>query len=240
MKVEKVHIDAIKPYWRNPRINDKAVDAVKASIKEYGYNQPIVIDPEGIIVVGHTRYKALRQLGYTQLEVVRVNLSKQEAQAYRIADNKTNDLSEWDYDALMFELREIEGLQPLESFFDENELKNLLEIEEVSFKIPEIESKRGEIETVVRGSVIAKAGDKVTNEEIEEEIAKQVQERIEEEYLDYQNKKIDEENRKMETRFAERSAENHEDYIHVECPYCNEEMILSLTELQRKYAREKI
>jgi ParB-like chromosome segregation protein Spo0J len=63
MNIEDRPIGSIRPYHKNPRINDQAVDAVAASIREFGFRQPIVVDEEGVIIVGHTRYKAALKLG---------------------------------------------------------------------------------------------------------------------------------------------------------------------------------
>lgn len=102
-------IDQIKPYDNNPRrIPDSAVDAVKKSIEDYGYVQPIIVDSEGVIVAGHTRHKALKALGYTEVPVYVVDLPPEKVKQYRLVDNKTGELSDWDMDSLVLELREWE------------------------------------------------------------------------------------------------------------------------------------
>lgn len=102
-------VSKITPYDRNPRKNDKAVDAVAASIQEFGFQQPIVVDSEGIIIVGHTRYKAAIQLGLKTVPVhVADGLTSQQAKAYRLADNKTVEIAEWDFDLLVTELTELD------------------------------------------------------------------------------------------------------------------------------------
>src|SRR5438132_9664016 len=101
MHIEDRPITSIRPYDKNPRINDAAVDAVAASIKEFGFRQPIVVDEEGTIIVGHTRYKAAIKLGMKEVPVhVAVGLSPEQAKAYRLADNQTATLSTWDNDRL--------------------------------------------------------------------------------------------------------------------------------------------
>ncbi len=111
MLVEVRPIDSIRPYENNPRINDTAVDAVAASIREYGFRQPIVVDENGVIIVGHTRYKAALKLGLTEVPVhVAVGLSPAQARAYRIADNQTATMSSWDEDKLPLELIELQKL----------------------------------------------------------------------------------------------------------------------------------
>lgn len=105
MEVKLVKIAEIKPYDRNPRNNDGAVDAVAASIKEFGWQQPIVVDRDGVIIAGHTRYKAAKKLKCKEVPVVVAeNLTDEQARAYRLADNKTGELAGWDFSALEEEL----------------------------------------------------------------------------------------------------------------------------------------
>jgi len=111
MKVEMWNIDDVKPYDQNPRINDAAVDAVAKSIREFGFRQPIVVDGEGVIIVGHTRWKAAKSLGMKQVPVhVAKDMPPEKAKAYRIADNRVADLAEWDYDLLPIELSDLRGM----------------------------------------------------------------------------------------------------------------------------------
>jgi len=110
MKIDLWEIDRVKPYDKNPRRNDKAVEAVANSIREFGFRQPIVVDSAGVIVVGHTRYKAALKLGLKTVPVhVAADLSPQQARAYRLADNRTAETAEWDVDLLPIELGELRG-----------------------------------------------------------------------------------------------------------------------------------
>lgn len=105
MKIDVLKIDQITPYENNPRKNDSAVEAVMASIKEFGFQQPIVVDSSMVIVVGHTRYKAAKKLGMKTIPVhVAKGLSDQQIRSYRIIDNKTNESADWDDDLLKVEL----------------------------------------------------------------------------------------------------------------------------------------
>jgi DNA modification methylase len=105
MHVEMRPLGSIRPYENNPRLNDAAVDAVAASIRAFGFRQPVVVDEGGVIVVGHTRYKAALKLGLEEVPVhVAVGLSPSQARAYRLADNQTATLSQWDEDKLPLEL----------------------------------------------------------------------------------------------------------------------------------------
>jgi DNA modification methylase len=111
MQVELRPISSIRPYESNPRINDAAVDAVAASIKEFGFRQPIVVDEQSVIIVGHTRYKAALKLGLEMVPVhVAVGLTPAQAKAYRLADNQTATLSQWDQDLLPLELAALQEL----------------------------------------------------------------------------------------------------------------------------------
>ncbi len=109
MKVKQVPIKDITPYANNPRKNDRSLPKVKASIKEFGFKQPIVVDKENVIIVGHTRYHASLDLGFAKVPViVASDLTNAQVKAYRIADNKVSQDSEWDIDLLKLELGEID------------------------------------------------------------------------------------------------------------------------------------
>ncbi len=108
MQIELRDIDRVKVYPGNPRINDAAVDAVAASIREFGFRQPIVVDEAGVIIVGHTRYKAALKMGLKQVPVhVAKDLTPEQVKAYRIADNKTAELAEWNMELLPLELKDL-------------------------------------------------------------------------------------------------------------------------------------
>jgi DNA modification methylase len=111
MYVEERLISSIRPYENNPRLNDAAVDAVAASIQQFGFRQPIVVDEQGVIIVGHTRYKAALKLGLEAVPVhVAVGLNPAQARAYRLADNQTATMSTWDDDKLPLELAALQGM----------------------------------------------------------------------------------------------------------------------------------
>jgi site-specific DNA-methyltransferase (adenine-specific) len=108
MKVEMKSIDSIVPYISNPRKNEKAVPKVKSSLKEFGFRQPIVVDEENVIIVGHTRYLAAKELGMTEVPIhVATGLTKSQIKAYRIADNKTATFAEWDDELLKLEFNDL-------------------------------------------------------------------------------------------------------------------------------------
>ena len=111
MQVSERLVQEIIPYENNPRNNDEAVDKVAESIREFGFQQPIVIDKDGVVIVGHTRLKAAKKLGLETVPVVMAdNLTEEQAKAYRLADNKTNEFAEWDFDALDIELLDIKDI----------------------------------------------------------------------------------------------------------------------------------
>jgi DNA modification methylase len=129
MLVEERPLDSIRPYEGNPRHNDDAVDAVAASIRAYGFRQPVVVDEDGVIIVGHTRFKAAQKLGLPTIPVhVAAGLSPAQAKAYRIADNQTATLSAWDDDKLPLELAALQAMNfNLElTGFSADELASLL------------------------------------------------------------------------------------------------------------------
>lgn len=123
MEVINTPIEKIKPYENNPRDNDDAVNAVANSIKEFGWQQPIVVDTGGVIIVGHTRYKAAKQLHLNEVPVVVAeNLSDEQVKAYRLADNKVGELAEWDFGQMNTELQQITNLDMTDFGFDESDL----------------------------------------------------------------------------------------------------------------------
>ena len=105
LNIREMAIDEIVPYENNPRKNEKAVDAVAESIKQFGFKVPIIIDKENVIVAGHTRLKAVEKLGLTSVPVIMADdLTEEQVAAFRLADNKTGELAEWDFDKLADEL----------------------------------------------------------------------------------------------------------------------------------------
>lgn len=101
-------LDDLKPYENNPRRNENAIDKVANSIKEFGFKVPIVIDRDGVIVAGHTRYQASRKLGMDTVPcIVADDLTDEQVKAFRLVDNKTSEFAAWDFEALDKELAEL-------------------------------------------------------------------------------------------------------------------------------------
>ena len=156
MQVEMRSLGSIRPYENNPRINDAAVDAVAASIRAFGFRQPIVVDEEGIIIVGHTRFKAALKLGLKEVPVhVAVGLSPAQAKAYRLADNQTAQLAGWDDEKLAQELAQLQELnfdlgltgfssEDLARLLNETTSQNLKDPDDVPEPPDEAETKPGD------------------------------------------------------------------------------------------------
>lgn len=105
MELKKIKLSEIKPYERNARKNDDAVEYVIKSIKQCEYIAPIILDENNVILAGHTRYKALKKLGYKEAEcVIKEGLTEEQKKKYRLLDNKTAEFAEWDFDLLEDEL----------------------------------------------------------------------------------------------------------------------------------------
>ena len=137
MKVQEIDISLIKPYKNNPReIPKESVQKVIKSIREYGNNQPIVVDQDNVIVVGHTRWKALKELGRKKAFVIKKEFEKGKAMAYRIMDNRSAEESKWDNKLLASELNILKDFDfDLDlTGFNLSELENLSKDKELEFK----------------------------------------------------------------------------------------------------------
>ena len=109
MKIINFKIEDLKPYENNPRNNDDAVKYVKNSIEKFGFKVPIVVTKDGVIVTGHTRYKACLELGFKEIPcVIADDLSEEEIKAFRVVDNKVGEISFWDNDLLADEIRDLD------------------------------------------------------------------------------------------------------------------------------------
>ena len=134
MNIEQRSLDAVTPYAGNPRrIPAAAVSAVAESIRRYGFRQPIVVDAEGVVIVGHTRLQAATQLGLTTVPVHVADLTPEQAAAYRLGDNRTGELAAWDDQALAAELTALVAASSMDvaavsemTAFDTRELDRLL------------------------------------------------------------------------------------------------------------------
>ena len=131
----------IIPYENNPRLNDEAVEYVAESIKQCGYISPIVIDEDNIILCGHTRLKALEQLGKAEAEVMIVKgLTEEQKKKYRLLDNKTNEFADWDFDLLASELEDLD-FEGFDFGFDVEEIESDTEVIEDDYEPQDVETR---------------------------------------------------------------------------------------------------
>ena len=153
MHIQEILLEDLREYENNPRNNDGAVQAVAESIKEFGFKVPIVIDSNNVIVAGHTRLKAARLLGLEKAPcIVADDLTPEQVKAYRLADNKTGELAEWDFTALEIELAELSEVSDIDMSdfgFDISEIEEPQEI--VEDEVPEVDE--GNDPTVKLGDV---------------------------------------------------------------------------------------
>lgn len=164
--IEQVDIGNIKPYDKNAKLHSRAqVSRIASSIKEFGFNQPLVVDKDGIIIVGHGRYEAAKALNLAVVPILEANLTKEQADAYRLADNKLNE-SDWDMKLVIEELRELSEPMLELTGFDKD---LILDYEEKDDLIPETpresRSKLGDIYELGRHRLIC--GDSTNIESVE-------------------------------------------------------------------------
>ena len=125
-RITYVSIESVKPYENNPRYNDNGVAALAESIKQFGWTKPIVVDAQNVIIAGHTRLKAAQLLGLKEVPVSVADwLTEEQAKAYRLADNKSGELAEWDYDKLVEEIQKAKNTDFSALGFSEIELMGL-------------------------------------------------------------------------------------------------------------------
>ena len=135
MDIKMTNISEIKPYINNPR-KKVNIDDVAKSIQEFGFQQPIVVDKNKVIIVGHTRYLASKKLNLTKVPITVANLSPEQAKAYRIADNKLNESSTWDNSLLNKEITELldANYELLNLGFSQEELEDFIDFDTSNMK----------------------------------------------------------------------------------------------------------
>lgn len=135
MNIINIDLKNIKQYEKNPRKNDEAVGPVAESIKEFGFKCPIIVDKNNVIVAGHTRYKAAKQLKLKEVPcIVADDLTEEQIKAFRLADNKVGEIAEWDYNILELELDEILNIDMSLFNFDMNSIEDNFDTD---FELPD-------------------------------------------------------------------------------------------------------
>lgn len=146
MQIIYKKIDDVIPYENNPRKNDEAVDYVAKSIKEFGFKVPIIIDKDNVIVTGHTRLKAAKQLGLKEVPTIMADdLTEEQIKAFRLADNKVSEFATWDFDKLDLELDDILNLDMEDFGFIKSEDINI----DAFFEETEKEEKEEKEKTII-------------------------------------------------------------------------------------------
>ena len=120
MEIKMVGIGEIRPYFNNPRDNSGAIEPTMQSIKRFTFTKPIIVDRDGVIIAGHTRYIAAFRLGMTEVPVIYSDLNEEQAKAFRIADNKLAEKSYFDDTKLIRELKELNVPEEMQAFFFED------------------------------------------------------------------------------------------------------------------------
>ena len=141
MQIHDISISLLREYDNNPRNNDGAVDAVAASIREFGFKVPVIVDGDNVIVAGHTRVKAARELGMETVPcIIADDLTPEQVRAFRLADNKTAELAGWDFAKLEEELSEISDQFDMSAFgFDMSDFEEEKEI--IEDEAPEVDEE---------------------------------------------------------------------------------------------------
>lgn len=148
MNIQNLPIADVKPYSTNPRnISPIAIDAVAKSITRYGWQQPIVVDPANVVIVGHTRLKAAEQLGLKEVPVVVADLDEDKANEYRLVDNKSGEISIWDDDLLTLELSKVD-LEELKFLFDDSDEFDFSDVDQ------ETEEKGGLGDPIIQYNIV--------------------------------------------------------------------------------------
>lgn len=139
MNITNIDIKELIPYDKNPRRNDKAVEYVANSIKRFGFKVPLVIDKNKVIICGHTRYKACKELGMQEIPcIIADDLTEEQIKAYRLADNKVSEKAEWDFELLEGEINDILNINMTDFGFDfKFEVEKEIEEDDFEVKVPE-------------------------------------------------------------------------------------------------------
>lgn len=173
MKVVQKSVKDLKMYENNPRNNDEAIDDVAKSIEEFGFKVPMVIDKNDVIVCGHTRYKACMKLGIEEVPcIVADDLTDEQINAFRLAENRTNEIATWDYDKLKEELQKLVNSNfDIEDFgfnMDDFYTDETDKVVEDNYQIPEIAEPKAKLGQVyILGNHVLMCGDSTKKEDVD-------------------------------------------------------------------------
>lgn len=213
MKVQEIEIDKIVPYWQNPRDNKKTVERLVKSIENYGFNVPLVVNKDMVLITGHARLKAAKRLGMNTVPCNVVNLTDEQAKKYRIADNKIQELTDWKEDELFKELQEIgDKMELLDIGFNLDEIDDIVGDLEPIEEEP-VTSSYSSAEPTAAAQPVVTATIEATNYEDEEE-KKKLEELLKKRELE------------LEGRFVKESYEQHSKDNLIRCPHCGESFLV--------------
>lgn len=172
MEIKMLKLAELVPYEKNPRKNDEAVKYVQASIKEFGFKVPIVIDKDNVIVAGHTRYKAAKKLKMDEVPcIIADDLSEEQIKAFRLADNKVSEQAVWDFDLLSGELDGILDID-MTAFGFEGIEEEEPEVEEDDFEVELPEEPKAKLGDIYQlGNHRLMCGDSTSIDDVEKLIA---------------------------------------------------------------------
>ena len=227
MKVQEISIDKIVPYWQNPRNNEKTVERLVISIKEYGFNVPLVVNKDMVLITGHARLKAAKKLGLATVPCNVVDLTDEQAKKYRIANNKIQELTDWKEEELFKELREIgDKMELMEMGFSLDDIDDIVgDLEEAVEEVPSpviddtpVASYNPAVTTSnptysAAPIEVPTATIEATNYEDEEE-KKKLEEILKKRELE------------LEGRFVKESYEQHSKDNLIRCPHCGESFLV--------------
>lgn len=223
MKVQEIDINKVIPYWQNPRDNKKTIERLVKSIEEYGFNVPLVVNKDMVLITGHARLKAAKRLGMNTVPCNVVNLTDAQAKKYRIADNKIQELTDWKEEELFKELQEI---------------GDKMELLDIGFNLDEIDDIVGDVETALEElepvTAVASAYTDTSATPTYTEDTTAVQPTATVVGTSYED---EEEKRKLEEllkkrelelsgRFVKESYEQHSKDNLVRCPHCGESFLV--------------
>lgn len=165
MEIILKRLNELKPYDKNPRNNEEAVKYVANSIKEFGFKVPIIIDKDNVIVAGHTRYKASKELELQEVPcIVADDLTEEQIKAFRIADNKVSEIAEWDNDILAIEMEDISEFDMSDfGFIDNQEIEPINDEEIENTQRIENVLKFGKVQVIMTDEEFEELNEKFDN-----------------------------------------------------------------------------